>query len=250
VRKTLFIAATHGNEAYSIPVLKDIEQAFPKDEYGYDWVVGNPRAVATGTRYTEIDMNRNAPGEAAGEHYEERRAAELVRIAKGYDVVVDIHGSSSSCGPTTITPLPTYDNLVLASNFGLDANIVWYSQNSVVRGPIAQHMPVPAIELEFGPKHDPQMADALYETLARYLTLNQKEDLGSSALKGAIFYDVYGKFYETDREDVKDFMRYTDGDEEFYPYMTNVYSGIKCYKTAKRNIEEIEDEYRQLWGKE
>lgn len=38
----LFIAASHGDEGFSIPVLEKLEKNVPKEKYGYDWIIGNP----------------------------------------------------------------------------------------------------------------------------------------------------------------------------------------------------------------
>lgn len=40
-KKILFIVATHGDESFSIGVLKNIEKKFSKKKYGFDWVIGD-----------------------------------------------------------------------------------------------------------------------------------------------------------------------------------------------------------------
>ena len=41
MRKILFITGTHGNEAFAVRVLERIENTYSRDEYGYDWIIGN-----------------------------------------------------------------------------------------------------------------------------------------------------------------------------------------------------------------
>lgn len=243
--KTLFIAATHGNESYSIPVMEAIEERFPKDEYTYDWMIGNPLALAQGVRYVMADMNRVAPGDSESQLYEERRAAELVRIASMYDRVVDIHGSSSICGPTTLIPFPNSQNISLAAEFQLERNMVWYSEKSAARGPLAQHMPVPAIELEFGPKDDPEVSRQLYDTIANYLRRQKLGALGHQATQ-MMFYDVYGKCFNATTQDVYDFGEVELDGEAFYAYMVRVYQGVTCYKARLSSYSEIIDKYKNV----
>lgn len=58
-------------------------------------IIGNERAYAEGLRYTRGGANLNTvfPGDPNSPIYEERRAAELMRWARQFDVVLDIHGN-------------------------------------------------------------------------------------------------------------------------------------------------------------
>ena len=150
--KTLFIVATHGDEGFSIPVLKKIEQKFDKKKYSYNWIVGNPLALEKKIRFVDVDLNRNAPGSAHSKYYEQKRASEIMQIAQGYDVVIDIHGAKSNC----------------------QNNVLWYSSNSKKSGPLNQHIGKPAIELECGPKSDKKIQQQLYKLLTNYLKRKEK----------------------------------------------------------------------------
>ena len=44
MRKILFITATHGNEQDGVKVMQQLENELPKDEYNYDWIIGNEKA--------------------------------------------------------------------------------------------------------------------------------------------------------------------------------------------------------------
>ncbi len=146
--KLLFIAATHGNENFSIPVFKSLESEYPRNKWGYDWIIGNPKALNQGKRFTETDLNRSAPGDPNSSLYEERRAAELIETAQDYDMIVDIHGTVSPCGLVKIIPKPSIENLALASLFPELVNIIWYSARSLKKGPPVQFMAKPALEIE------------------------------------------------------------------------------------------------------
>src|SRR5574344_1930263 len=93
--RILFITATHGNEQDGVKVMQQLEKELPKDKYGYDWIIGNEKAYQKNVRYIDQDLNRSAPGDSSSPVYEVRRAAELVKIANSYDVVIDIHGTKT-----------------------------------------------------------------------------------------------------------------------------------------------------------
>lgn len=249
MNKVLFIVCTHGDEGYSIPVLRQILDKYDADEYGYDWIVGNPRALACAKRYTEADLNRNAPGDASSEIYELRRAAEIVELASVYECVIDIHGSNSNCGLTTLVPKPTTENLALAAQFPAEKHIVWYSQNSLERGPVAQHLPVPAIELECGYKTDPEIMDGLYTMLSTFLE-NRKKGEVTQDISQLPFFDVYGKIVRDESNaDLKliDFEEVTYEGETFLPYMAGSYQDkYVCYKLRKTTYDELVDKYRDI----
>ena len=152
MRKILFIAAAHGNERDSVKVMRQLEKELPKEKYGYNWIIGNEKAFAVNTRFTEQDLNRSAPGDINSPVYEACRAAELIEYSKKFDVVIDLHGTKTDSGIVTIIPYPTEENIRLAKSAGLSRNVVWYSEKSKIAGPLAQHMPVPAIEFECEPK--------------------------------------------------------------------------------------------------
>jgi hypothetical protein len=232
MRRILFILATHGDEGYSIPVMEEVAKNYPKEEYGYTWIIGNPEALEQGVRFTQKDLNRSAPGNPDSQYYEERRAAELMSLSQQYDLVIDIHGSIGECGVTTIIPLPTKENLFLAQEVGVERNVIWYSLSSQSSGPIAQHTTCPSIEIECGPKDSSKTAAALYTVIERILKNNQAEDFFTGSLeKTSEFFLVYGREEGEHDPALVDFEQATTADgEEFFPYMANQYDGVTCYK--------------------
>lgn len=243
--KILFITTTHGNEAFSIPVLRDLEDEFPKRTYQYDWLIANPRALALGVRFVDADMNRSAPGRTASLLYEEKRVAEVIEIAKEFDIVVDIHGSLSNCGITTLIPLPTRQNIHLARAFDLERNVIWYSERSKENGPISQYVKSASIELECGPKYSPEIARQLRDVLARILLHNYDGTLlnKTPANKSIDFYNVYGKVIgDKASKKMKDFIEINYQKETFFPYLSgNTYPNIICYKMKKLKGAALDD---------
>ena len=232
MRKILFIAATHGNERDSVKVMRQLEKELPKEKYDYDWIIGNEKAFAANTRFVEQDLNRSAPGDINSPVYEACRAAELIEYSKKFDVVIDLHGTKTDSGIVTIIPYPTEENIRLAKSAGLSRNVVWYSEKSKIAGPLAQHMPVPAIEFECGPKGTKRTFDLTYAAVRRFIEANRsgQEVRGD---KNVEFYNVYGKLYGEHDPALRDFVLAERNRESFYPFLSNEYSGIVCYKMEK-----------------
>ena len=90
--KVLIIAATHGNELLGVRVYqKMLRVRSPLLEH-VDFIVGNPRAFAKATRYTESDLNRSY-GVKGTSGYEIQRARDIqsyIAITKP-DLVIDMH---------------------------------------------------------------------------------------------------------------------------------------------------------------
>ncbi|HSX16213.1 MAG TPA: succinylglutamate desuccinylase/aspartoacylase family protein [Candidatus Saccharimonadales bacterium] len=241
MRNILFIAATHGNEEFSIPVLERLGEQYPKAEYGYDWVVGNPRALEAGVRYTEKDLNRSAPGDKDSPYYEERRAAELVELSHDYDVVIDLHGSVADCGVVTLIPLPTRANIQLARSIPLERNVIWYSEKSQTAGPTVQHAACAALEIECGLKAEPATAEKLYKVLAQIVTANAAGTFfDEPTTMGQEFYEVYGVIEGEQDPGISDSAEATVDGETFMPFMANQYAGTLCYKMKRINQDEID----------
>lgn len=236
-KRILFIAATHGDEGYAIPVLESLEKKYSRDEYSYDWIIGNPKAFAVGKRFVDTDMNRAAPGSQTSELYEERRVAEIIDIAKKYDVVIDIHGTSSDCGVTTLIPLPNEGNLELARQMNIKRNVIWQSSNPDRKtGPISEFVSATAIEIECGPKTDSTVARDLEQVLEKFILANNKGERSYSE-SDVQFYEVYGKLPRAEAPEslqLEDFVSVMYQDEIFYPYLSNnSYIDTICYKMRK-----------------
>lgn len=230
-QKILFLTATHGDEGFSVPVFQRVEKQYPKGEFGYDWTVSNPRALGENRRFTEADLNRSAPGDPNSPVYEERRAAEIVELSSNFTCLIDVHGTVADSGIVTIIPYPTLENIILAKKVGVKRNVIWYSKSSLEKGPIVQFTNCPAVEIECGPKNETSTQEGLEKVIVSFLEEAEPSEQPE-------FYQVYGKL-PTDGNIYKDFELATKGDEEFYPFLSNQYEGVACYKMRKVKFEDL-----------
>lgn len=233
-KKILFIIATHGDESFSLPVLQKLEVKYPKKQYAYDWVIGNPKALKQNIRFVEKDLNRSAPGSQTSVYYEERRAYEILNIAKNYDYIFDIHGTKAFSGIVTIVSLPTLENILLSGLLPIQNVVIWNAEQSRVSGPLPQYMGKPSVGIECGPKNSIETKNKL-ESVLIDIILNFRSNTISSGIKKLnkkTFYEVYGKL-EGNRNKT-DFKKYRGNGEKYFAFLgNNQYSGISCYKMRK-----------------
>lgn len=236
--KLLFIAATHGEEGFSIPVLERLETEYPKNEWGYDWIVGNPEALKQEKRFTEVDLNRSAPGDPNSPLYEERRAAELVETAQEYDMIVDIHGTVSPCGLVKIIPKPSVENLTLAALFPDLANVIWYSARSLKKGAPVQFMAKPALEIECA-MNDPELETRLYQVLASALLIKREMNWMrlTASLANQQWFQVIGRAQTYDPQ-AKELQPLETDQGTVHPFLTNQYRETPYYLLKKIKIED------------
>lgn len=239
--KFLFICATHGDEGFSVEILKELEKQYDKEKFGYSWIIGNEKAYSQSIRFVDQDLNRVAPGNRNGKTYEERRAAEIVDLSKSFDFIIDIHGSDSNSGITTLIPYPTLQNIILATMFDIKRNIIWYAKSASKKGCLSQFVHCPAIEIECGPKNSKKTTRDLYVVLEKLIKrvddFNVNRHLKESKLKE--FYFVYGKEIGKPTKRQKDFVEVKKGGETFFPYLSGQYPDIACYKTKRVNFLEF-----------
>ncbi len=96
--KILVIGGMHGNERLGLEVGKLFREN-PVDNV--DVVIANQPAVEADCRYLGEDLNRSFPGSANSDNFEQKRAYELLNVAKDYDVVLDFHNTycpNNDCG--------------------------------------------------------------------------------------------------------------------------------------------------------
>lgn len=91
--KILLNILTHGDERIGLKVAKEIEKQgiSPKILTIH---VANKKAYLAKRRYIDKDLNRSFPGKKNGNH-EERLAFKLSQFIKKFDVVIDIHSTTS-----------------------------------------------------------------------------------------------------------------------------------------------------------
>lgn len=86
----LVIGGMHGNETLGIDLVKNLQN---NPLQNVSCVLANTEAIAANKRFTGEDLNRSFPGKTSGKTYEQRRAAELLKICEKYDVVLDFHNT-------------------------------------------------------------------------------------------------------------------------------------------------------------
>lgn len=217
----LVIVATHGNEQFSIPVVKKLAQ-----EFTFDWMIANPRAKRQNIRFIEKDLNRVGPGNWQSEYYEERRAVQVIRRAQKYDAIIDIHGTDADTGVFALVTNPDWKNIELAKSFDVANIVLW--PNYTNRGPLTQFIEN-SIEIECGNKNSPETAQELERILRCYFQGIQPE-------VSQEFFMVTGSFTKAIKNTMREFTRYTYKNNSFYPLLINRYEGKTCYMMQKLNV--------------
>lgn len=236
--KILFLLSTHGDEGFSVNVLKKLEKKFSKEKYNYEWIISNEKAYEKNLRYIDKDLNRSAPGDLNSKKYEVRRAAEIIQTCKQYDYVIDIHGTVSDSGIISIIPYPTFENLLLSAVVNIKKNIIWYSKSSLESGPIVQFCNKPAIEIECGEKSDPKVHEQLFLILSSIISRkNFSLDSACKNFSQLEYYHVQGKQEGPHDSRLHDFMSIKDANGiEHFTFLTNQYPDIQYYKLKKIDL--------------
>lgn len=96
--KILVIGGMHGNETLGLKVVEQFQKNPVKN---IDVVLANEPAIKDNCRFIGQDLNRSFPGNLKSKEYEPKRAAQLLKITKKYDVVLDFHNTycpNNDCG--------------------------------------------------------------------------------------------------------------------------------------------------------
>lgn len=221
----LFLTAVHGDEAIGVEVMRNLKNRFP----ALNWLIADEKALAQGIRFTDVDLNRVAPGDKRATVYEVRRAQEILEIAERYRCVIDIHSTAADTGIFTIVTNPTEANLRLAAALPIDRTVIWESENQRETGPITRFVSC-GIEIECGPKNNPeikQQLQAIIEIIAR-----DGLNMETISAKPQQRFRVRGKIRKknTPSQQLRDFEMTEIDSEKFYPLLSGQYSDILCYK--------------------
>jgi len=92
--KIMLNILTHGDELIGLKVAKEIKKLNISKEI-LTINIANKKAYKLKTRFIDSDLNRSFPGKKNG-NYEEKLAYKLNNIIKDYDIVFDIHSTTSS----------------------------------------------------------------------------------------------------------------------------------------------------------
>lgn len=96
------VGGIHGDEPAGEHIVEQLIDDLVVDHGTVQLIVANERALATGERYTDTDLNRAFPGDIESDQYETALAARLLDILDGADAVLAIHTSKSAPPPFAI----------------------------------------------------------------------------------------------------------------------------------------------------
>lgn len=186
IKDILFVGAVHGDEPIGVDVLTTISSVEPQ----LNWIIGNEPAYRQRTRRFEGDLNRSAPGALGGATYEERRAAELIRLSEQYEAFIDLHGTDADTGIFLIVTNPSKRNLDLARRFPIERVVILPAITSDLEGPVSEYVTC-GLEIECGRQDDPDTRDGLAEVLSTFL-----QELGAPVNRSSSqqVYELYGIF--------------------------------------------------------
>lgn len=215
INKLLITTVTHGDEGFSIPIVKKLAK-----KYFFDWQLNNVQAYRLGKRYFQQDLNRSGPGNPKSSIYEERLAYKIIKKATNYKAVIDIHGSISRCGIFVILSEPSTQNIDLAKKLDIENVVLWPSLRAN-DAPLTQFIPN-SLEIECGPMSEVSIANKLEKILQKYLK-------GKNPKTTQKYFIVTGKIEGDIKSNWKNFELTKYKGLGFYPILVNQYPGIKCY---------------------
>lgn len=252
MKKTLFIAGTHGDEPIGPALLKKLSTKKYLSKT-YSSVIGNPRALLQKKRFTEADLNRVAPGESKSSVYEIRRAAELTKLFKNFDYVVDFHETKANDKIIIIISKLSRQNLAMALSFNIKEVLIWpahgITTSGPASGPLAQNASF-GIGIECGTKISfkttlEKLNKIVIEFLKNgFLTIEKNLLLPVDEIKKKKFYLVYDKINPNEVKGIKikDFGKVTTlKNEKFTALLFGKHQGLKGYKMRPVDIQQIID---------
>lgn len=221
----LFLTAVHGNEGLGVEVMRSLKNRFP----ALNWLIANEKALAQGIRFTDVDLNRVAPGDKRATVYEVQRVQEILEIAERYRCVIDIHSTDADTGIFTIVTNPSKENLDLAAALPVNRLVIWESEIQKNAGPITRFVRR-GLEIECGPKDSPEIKQQLQEIIET-IAKNGLE-LNLTSPKPLQKFRVRGKVTKSAQSiaQLEEFEQVKTKSELFYPLLINQYPNILCYK--------------------
>lgn len=226
----LFFAAVHGDEGFTVPVLEGLTQEFPSK---FHWLIANEVALKREVRFVDTDLNRSAPGDSNSSKYEMRRASELIKIAKQYRFVIDLHGTAANSGIFVLVSNPTPCNIALAASLPIANVVIWVAKSSEKIGPLAQFIDC-SVGIECGPKSSQSVAEELRKIIRKILA----NGLNTNPSNAQNWFRVYGKIPKGEilAENLQDFKPAVLNGETFYPLLVGQYDDVVCYKMERINF--------------
>jgi len=243
-KKILFLSEVHGDEKIGTEILDNLKEEFLGQ---FAHIIANEKASKKNVRFIDCDLNRSAPGEKTSDFYEKKRAYELIEIAKQFDIVIDIHDSTSNTGIFSLVTNPTIKNLALANSLPIKNIVIWPGEKDAETGPLTEFMDC-AIEIECGPKNSPKIKNELKEIVEQII--KSKFQLRDLDFKNKKIFKVQNKIMKKDAfglNNIEDFKPVIYKNKKIIPLLVNQYPEILCYnltpvddgKTAASNPKRV-----------
>lgn len=227
-KELLFISQMHGDEWIGTKSLNELHD----EGYKFNWIIGNQKAADQNKRFVDTDLNRVAPGDLNSEIYEEKRAAEILKEARNFQKVIDIHGSTSQTGIFIIITKLSKENLEFAKTLPIENVVFWEGKKK--SGPPTQFMKC-ALEIECGPRDLLQTKEKLKEILRMILS-------GESKIINQKYYKVAEPIQDAiDKPKLKEFEKIEIEGKEIIPFMIQQYNDKFAYNLEELNISNIQD---------
>lgn len=251
-KNTLLIAGTHGDEPIGPALLKELSSR--SNLKNYQTVIGNPRAVKKNIRFTEADLNRAAPGDKDSKVYEVKRAAQLIKLFKKFNQVIDIHETKTNDRIVIIIPRLCLESLKLALALDIKTILIWPpSAPQTHKGPLVQYAKS-GLEIECGTKKSLKMTlKDLVRIVSKFLKtktdfINNNLELKLSNLKKKEFYLVYDRINPREVKNIilKNFKPVKTKHDKFTPLLFGAHQGLIGYKMRRLNGQTV---YNNLLNK-
>lgn len=168
-RKILTVCCQHGNERFGVLV------GFEVLRRGKDAVIGNPRAFIEGTRFFDTDINKTTFISQGGER-DRAQLAKLIETCNQYDLIIDIHTTTSAIDKVAITGSNDTELLEVAARLGFSKAALM--PDSVYKNALGGLTKPKVLSLEFGTgsKQDEEEAALLADkiiSLDKQIALSQ-----------------------------------------------------------------------------
>lgn len=217
--KILLNILTHGDESLGFFVARQLNDLI--QEGILDVNIANPQAAIFGVRFIESDLNRVFPGKENGT-YEERLAFDLAKKIKEYDVVIDIHSTTSDVQDVLIVT-----KLDEATREAVEATARRVLLMSVGNKNALISDATIGIAFEYGGENDPDVA--IRTALGVRALVDHCMGKGKKSKQSPEYFEVYDTIPLDCKETMKNFELTTINGEEFYP----LFIGEKSYQTFR-----------------
>jgi len=231
------VAGIHGDEPCGVEAVERLVADDPEVERPVKLIIANEKAIDTGERFVDEDLNRAFPGDPDGDSHESQLAHELAREVQGCTVLA-LHSTRSYAEPFAV--IDTVDEIAhsLAPLLPVDVLI---ETDEHTDGRLIEH--AHTIELECGLQGSDDAAENAYWLTRAFLTVSnalaapladdqrglpERDEVRVFRLEGPIAkppgreYDVVAPNFE--RVEAGERFAVADGealtaDEPFYPVL-------------------------------